>query len=100
MMPPRQCLTLDAMEKFCALSQGIGNDEECPRAWCAFWEHGGAVAEPGCAIERMGLDLGNIDLAHYLLDLRRALDGASNEAESRIARERMAELVPPDLSGS
>jgi len=88
------------MEKFCSLSERIGNDEECPRAWCAFWERGGAVIEPGCAIERMGLDLSNIDLAHYLLDLRRALDGARNEAESRIARERLAELVPPDLSGS
>jgi hypothetical protein len=88
------------MEKFCALSERIGNDEECPRAWCAFWEHGGAVIQPGCAIEHMGLDLSNIDLAHYLLDLRRALDGARNEAESRIARERLAELVPPDLSGA
>jgi hypothetical protein len=88
------------MEKFCALSQRIGNDEECPRAWCAFWEHGGAVIEPGCAIERMGLDLRNIDLAHYLLDLRRALDDAHCEDEARIAREQLAELLPPDLSGS
>jgi len=58
------------------------------------------VIQPGCAIERLGLDLSNIDLVHYLLDLRRALDGARSEAESRIARERLAELVPPDLSGS
>jgi hypothetical protein len=99
-MPSLQSYTLGPMEKLCALSQRIGNDEECPRAWCAFWEHGGAVTEPGCAIERMGLDLGNVDLTHYLLDLRRALDNARNEDEARIARDRLAELVPPDLSGS
>ena len=88
------------MEKFCALSQTIGNDEECPRAWCAFWEHGSAVIESGCAIERLGLDLGNRDLAHYLLDLRRAstTDGASRRLTSR-ARQ-LAQLAPPDLSGS
>jgi hypothetical protein len=99
MAEPSHCLTLRSMEKFCALSQAIGN-EECPRAWCSFWEHGGAVIEPGCTIERLGLDLRNVDLAHYLLDLRRALDNARNEHEARIARERLAELVPPDLSGS
>ncbi len=100
MVEPRRCLTLDTMEKLCALSQAIGNDEECPRAWCAFWEHGGAIPEPGCTIERLGLDLRNVDLAHYLLDLRRALDNARNEDEARIARERLAELVPPDFSGA
>ncbi len=94
------CLTLGTMEKLCALSQAIGNDEECPRAWCAFWEQGGAVIQPGCALERLGLDLSNVDLAHYLLDLRKALDNARNDDESRVARERLAELVPPDLSGS
>jgi hypothetical protein len=88
------------MEKLCGLSQAIGNDQECPRAWCVFWEHGGAVVEPGCVIERLGIDLSNIDLAHYLLDLRRALDGARNEQEAEVARGQLAMLVPPDLSGA
>lgn len=68
------CVNHWCMSRFCALSQAIVNDEECSRACCAFWEHGGASVEPGCAVERLGFDLENIDLVHYLLDLRRALD--------------------------
>jgi hypothetical protein len=88
------------MQKLCSLSQAIGNVEECPRAWCAFWEHGGAVVEPGCVIERLGLDLGNQDLAHYLLELRRALDSARSEEDADTARSQLEQLVPPDLSGA
>lgn len=87
------------MEKLCSLRAAIGNDEECPRGWCAFWEHGGAVVEAGCAIERMGLDLENIDLAYYLNDLRRALDGARSEEAARTARRDLSQLAPPDISG-
>jgi len=88
------------MPDMCALSRAIGNDEECGRGWCAFWEHGGAIVEPGCTVKRLGLDLDNVELVHYLLDLRRALNNARNEEESRIARQQLAELVPPDLSGA
>jgi hypothetical protein len=88
------------MQKFCALSQAVGNDEECPRAWCAFWEHGGAVVEPGCAIERIGLDLGNRDLAYYLLELRRTLEAAGSETEVVAAHRQLAELIPSDLAES
>ena len=88
------------MEKLCALSRAIGNDEECPRAWCAFWEHGRAAIEPGCAIERLGLDLGNRGLAHHLLELRRALADERNAEEADRARQQLAKLVPPDLSGA
>jgi hypothetical protein len=88
------------MEKLCDLSSVIGNVEECPRGWCAFWEHGGAVVGSGCAIERMGIDLTNIDLAYYLLDLRRALDNARSEEAAAQARQELAQLVPPELSGA
>jgi hypothetical protein len=88
------------MEKLCELSAVIGNVEECPRGWCAFWERGGAVVESGCAIERMGIDLTNIDLAYYLLDLRRALDGARSEEAAEAARHDLAQLAPPELSGA
>jgi hypothetical protein len=84
----------------CSLSAVIGNVEECPRGWCAFWEHGGAVVESGCAIERMGIDLTNVDLAYYLLDLRRALDGARSEEAAEAARHDLAQLAPPELSGA
>jgi hypothetical protein len=88
------------MQRACALAAAIGNAEECPRAWCPFWEHGGAVVQPGCAIERLGIDLSNPDLAHYLIDLRRALEGAHNEREAEAARSELEALVPPDLSGA
>lgn len=87
------------MQRLCALSEAIGNLEECPRAWCPFWEHGGAVLESGCSIERLGIDLSNADLAHYLVDLRRALEGAHGDEEAEAARAQLEALVPSDLSG-
>ena len=77
------------MEKLCTLSSVIGSDEECPRGWCSVWEHG------ECAIERMGIDPTNVDLSYYLLDLRRALDGARREEAA--ARRDLAQLLPPGL---
>jgi hypothetical protein len=84
----------------CALHAAVGNDAECPRGWCAFWETGGAVVPSGCQIERLDIDLGNVDLAHYLLDLRRALEGARDQEEAARARGELTLLVPPDLSGA
>jgi hypothetical protein len=88
------------MLKLCALTEAVGSVEECPRSWCSFWEQGGAVAEAGCAIERLGLDLGNRELARYLLELRRLLDGARSEEEAEAALRQLGALVPPELSGS
>ena len=88
------------MEKLCTLSTVVGNVEECPRGWCAFWERGDGVAEGRCAIEQMRIDLTNVDLAYYLLDLRRALDGARCEEAAQTARRDVAQLVPPDISGA
>jgi hypothetical protein len=88
------------MEELCRLSSAIGSVEECPRGWCAFWDQGGAVVEPGCALERLGVDFSNVDLAYYLLDLRRALDESRNAHEAEVAARRLTTLVPPDLSGA
>ena len=87
-------------EKLCALHGAIGNDVACPHAWCAFWEKGGAVIEGGCEIERLGLDLSNVDLAHYLLDLRHTLEQARDEEAGQRARRELTLLAPPDLSGA
>ncbi len=81
------------MTKQCALIEAIGNEADCPRADCAFWDPGGAVAPSGCAIERLGIDLRNRDLAYYLLDLRRAVEGARDEKTAAAARRGLAELV-------
>jgi hypothetical protein len=40
----------------------------------------------------MGIDLTNVDLSYYLLDLRRALDGAQSEEAARAARGDLAQL--------
>ena len=42
----------------------------------AFWEKGGAVLDPGCAIERMGIDISDPGVAGHLLDLRHQLETA------------------------
>jgi hypothetical protein len=88
------------MQRLCRLSSAIGNDEECRRAWCPFWEQADAALASGCSIERLRIDLANLDLAHYLVDLRRALEGALGEREAETAREQLRALVPPDLSGA
>ena len=88
------------MNRQCALIKAIGNDAECARGWCPFWEVGGAVVQSGCQIERLGIDLGNRDLAYFLVDLRRALEGARDTEASARARRELALLVPPELSGA
>lgn len=87
------------METLCTLKAAVGNPEECTRGWCAFWEHGGAVVEPGCALERLAPDLTNVDLGYYLLELRQALERARDGEASALARRDLAQVVPPDLSG-
>ena len=62
--------------KPCSLRDAVGEHERCPGSPCAFWEAGGAVVEPGCAIERLGVPVQRQrDLAHRrfaeLLNLNR-----------------------------
>ena len=83
--------------ELCELHTVIGHVEECPRGWCAFWENGGAVVEPGCAIARMGVDLRNVDLAYYLLDLRRALEEVRSAEDAQAAGRTFGQVRPPGL---
>jgi len=53
-----------------------GRVETCRQDACAFWEPGGAVLAGGCSIERLGVDVRQVDLAAYLLELRERLDQA------------------------
>jgi hypothetical protein len=78
----------------CTLHAAVGNGEECPEGWCAYWIDG------GCEIERLQLDLDNHALSHYLLDLRRALELARDEEASVRAQRELTLLAPPDLSGA
>jgi hypothetical protein len=83
--------------ELCELQGAIGNVGECPRGWCAFWERGGAVVEPGCAIRRMGIDLDKVDLAYYLLDLRRALEEVRSAEEAQAAARTFGQVRAPGL---
>ena len=87
-------------ERFCSLATAVGHDETCPRAWCAFWEKGGAVVEAGCAIERLGLAVSDPVIAAYLLDLRHELETARDEEAADVARRHLSNLAPPDISGA
>ena len=82
------------MDGLCDLQRAIGNVEECTRGWCAFWER---EIEPGCAIRRMGIDLDNVDLAYYLLDLRRALEEVRSAEEAQAAARAFGQVRPPGL---
>jgi hypothetical protein len=86
------------MNELCSLSVVAGNDEVCPHGWCAFWEQGGAVVEPGCAIERLGVRIDNPQLARYLLDLRRELESVRDSEMAKAASEHLAALAPPDIA--
>jgi hypothetical protein len=87
------------MEKLCSLSVVAGDDEQCPRGWCAFWEPGGAVLGPGCAIERLGIRIDDPLLARHLLELRRSLERVRNAQAAGAATRQLGTLAPPDISG-
>lgn len=86
-------------EKLCRIKLTLDVVEACPEGACPFWEHGGAVVESRCGLERLELDLDRPDLAEYLAQLRAHLESARDEHERRQAREAFAGLVPPELSG-
>ena len=87
------------MKTFCRIKHTLGVDEPCPEGACPFWEHGGAVVEAGCGLERLHVDVGRPDLAAYLDELRTSLETARDDRERAEARRAFAALVPPELSG-
>ncbi len=76
-------------------AQGV--NESCSRQRCSFWEPGGAVAEGGCVIDRLGVDVGRTDLAEYLLDVRDRLEQAKNLAEAEAAHREFSRRVGLEL---
>jgi hypothetical protein len=82
----------------CRIKAAIGEAESCPEGACAFWEHGGAVIESGCALERLALEIDRRDVAEYLVELRQALEKARDDGERETARKAFGALVPPELS--
>jgi hypothetical protein len=88
------------METLCTLCVVAGDDERCPRGWCAFWERGGAVVGPGCAIDRLGIRIDDPQLARHLLDLRRELETVRDAEAAEEAGRHLAALTPPDVAGA
>ena len=87
-------MTSRVAPKRCSLREAVGQGELCPGHGCAFWEPGGAVVEPGCAIERLAVPVaGRPDLAEHLLDLRVRLEEAQDEATRQDAHRRFSELL-------
>jgi hypothetical protein len=85
--------------KLCRIKLTVSEVQACPEGACPFWEHGGAVLESRCGLERLQLDLDRADLAGYLVELREQLEAARDDQERRAARQAFAVLVPPELSG-
>ena len=70
----------------CALERALGRHSACPGRRCAFWEEGGAVLRPGCALARTPIDLERAEVAERLLALRRRIELAASEEDARAAR--------------
>lgn len=87
-------MTSRVSPKKCTLRGAVGEREVCPGPTCAFWEQGGAVLEPGCQIERLGIPVAHhSDLARHLLELRLRVEEARDEAARRAAQRRFSELL-------
>ena len=100
MAPQRTPVRLrDVTRSLCRIKTALDDVEMCPEGACPFWEHGGAVVESGCGLERLPIELDRPDMAEYLLGLRQALETARDEQERAAARAMFAALAPPELSG-
>ena len=87
-------MTSRVTPKQCSLREEVGEQELCPGSSCLFWEDGGVVVEPGCAIERLGVPVHERrDLAIHLLELRIRADEVRTAAERRDAHRRFSELL-------
>ena len=84
-------------DNLCLLNKTVGKFEVCPRERCAFWEPGGAVVEPGCLINRLGVDVRRVDLARYLLEVRERLEQARSLAEAVAAHREFSQRVGLEL---
>src|SRR6266536_5059427 len=68
--------------KLCRLQDEVGRTETCPGGKCPFWEEAGLIGEPGCAFDRIALDVhGRPELAQHLLRIRHALAAARSDEQ-------------------
>jgi hypothetical protein len=58
----------------CALTEIVHDAEPCAGKTCAYWQGGGDDLDSGCAIERLQLHHASVDVAGFLLEIRRRLE--------------------------
>lgn len=76
---------ISAGEEACVLDAARGVVRPCVEQDCPFWEPGGAVVEPGCALVRLGVDI------------ERRVEALLRGRSSGL-RSSLAELAAADLS--
>ena len=76
----------NAAGRACALEQALRRSTACQQHGCAFWEEGGTVIPPGCALSRVPLDLERGRVADRLLGLRQRIEQRVSTDDERAAR--------------
>jgi hypothetical protein len=74
-----------------------GEVEVCREERCAFWESGGAVLKGNCLVERLGIDLGDKELAVYLLEARERIERARDSSEVEEAHREFSRRLDRDV---
>ena len=79
------------MTHLCRLHLATGRVDECPQAWCPFWDR------DGCAFEALKLEHTHVNLAAYLLEVRTALETTRDREELRKMVDELGSRLPPGL---
>ena len=90
---PRAEQARNALPRTCELEQSLGQAGACTRHLCPFWEEGGAVIRPGCALSRTPLDLDGAGVADHLMGLRRRIQQSVSAEDQRQAQREFGRLL-------
>lgn len=83
----------NAPPRTCELEQTLGHAGACPRHLCPFWEEGGAVIRPGCALTLTPLDLDRVGVADLLMGLRQRIQQPVSVEDQRKAQREFRRLL-------
>ena len=83
----------------CWLGEAAGRRFLCEAA-CAFWETGGAVAPPGCLLDRVPIDLRREpEAARLLAVLKERLESSQSADDRRASHAQLSALVERTVHG-
>lgn len=83
----------NALPRTCELEQSLGRAVACTRHLCPFWEDGGAVIRPGCALSRTPLDLDRAPVADLVMGLRQRIQQPLSVEDQRQAQREFRRLL-------